>query len=288
MDARTAQRIHQSVDQADLVLIGASNGLDMAEGLNVFSPDAHFVRTYGDLAAQTGARSILEGMALTQGDPARAWAWVARFVRAEHLDYQPGPVLRPLRAITRGKDCFVITCNVDGRFERAGFDPAFVLETEGSAQQARCPHGCPGAQRSITDVAARLNASIAGGRVDEALLPRCPACGAALVSGIDERRLARRDAACDERLRALSGLLDAHRDDNVVVLELGVGLRNGAIKRMLRSAVAGMARLTYVVCNYNQAVVPQGLEDACVVVEGDMAQAFGLIADARTAQSALE
>ena len=42
METAKAVRIGRALAEADLVIIGASNGLDMAEGLNLFCADAHF------------------------------------------------------------------------------------------------------------------------------------------------------------------------------------------------------------------------------------------------------
>ena len=274
-------RAREAITGADLILIGASNGLDMAEGLNIFASDRHFMQFYGDLAAATGAQSILEGIFSAAGDPARLWAWIARFAQVEHCDYQPGAALRPLRRLLNEKDVFAITCNLDGRLARAGIDPAFVLETEGSALEAVCTRGCCDDRRSIVDVVGGLNASIQDGRVDERLIPRCPHCGAPLTPAIDERRLAHPDAACAQRLQALSALLDEHRNGNIVVLELGVGLRNGAIKRMLFDAVLDEPHLTYLVFNYNQIVIPHGLENCSIGIAGDMGQTFERIFGSR-------
>ena len=74
----------------------------------------------------------------------------------------------------------------------------------------------------------------------------------------------------------------AERGGNVVVLELGVGLRNGVVKALLAEAASLVAHapessLTYAVFNYNQVVFPQGLERFCVGIEGDMAQAFRMM-----------
>ena len=54
METAKAVRIGRALAEADLVIIGASNGLDMAEGLNLFSADAHFREAYGDLAQADG------------------------------------------------------------------------------------------------------------------------------------------------------------------------------------------------------------------------------------------
>lgn len=62
METVKAVRIGQTLAEADLVIIGASNGLDMAEGLNLFRADAHFRETYGDLAQADGIGCILQGL----------------------------------------------------------------------------------------------------------------------------------------------------------------------------------------------------------------------------------
>ena len=62
METVKAVRIGRALAEADLVVIGASNGLDMAEGLNLFCGDAHFWATYGDLAQTDGIGCILQGL----------------------------------------------------------------------------------------------------------------------------------------------------------------------------------------------------------------------------------
>ncbi len=272
--AEKLAHIARSVKDADLVLIGASNGLDMAEGLNIFATDAHFSQEYGDLARHCGARSILEGMFLSRGDAGASWAWGSRFARTEWLDYEPSGLMRILAALVGEKDHFVLTCNTDGRFVRAGFDPRCVLETEGSVREMVCSAHCCDERYDSTSAVVALDASIAGGKADESLIPTCLHCGAKLELAIDEARLRRPDAACEERLQTLAGLLAKHRGGNVVVLELGVGLRNGIIKHILATSVQGEPNLTYAIFNYNQVVPPQGLEDRCLGIDGDMATSF--------------
>ena len=131
-----------------------------------------------------------------------------------------------LRHLTEHVDTFVITCNVDGHFERAGFDENRVLETEGSIR-----------------------------------------------TSIDEHRLAHPDAFAAAQLEELAHLAQVHRDDKVVILELGVGLRNGVIKRMLAQIANACEHATYIVFNYSQAMAPDASCET-ILVDGDMAPAF--------------
>ena len=62
MEAVKAVRIGRALAEADLIVIGASNGFDMAEGLNLFCADSHFWEAYGDLAQTDGIGCILQGL----------------------------------------------------------------------------------------------------------------------------------------------------------------------------------------------------------------------------------
>ena len=224
METAKAACIGRALVEADLVVIGASNGLDMAEGLNLFCADAHFREVYGDLAQADGIGCILQGLASPGANVRRRWS--ERFHQKEYVEYEPSPLMNGLRHLTEHADTFVITCNIDGHFARAGFNERRVLETEGNIR-----------------------------------------------TSIDERRLAHPDALATAQLEELERLVQAHRNDRVAILELGVGVRNGVIKRMLAQIANVCEHATYIVFNYSQAMVPDASCET-ILVEGDMALAF--------------
>lgn len=231
METVKAVRIGQALAEADLVIIGASNGLDMAEGLNLFCADAHFREAYGDLAQADGIGCILQGLASLDANVRRRWA--ERFHQKEYVEYEPSPLMNRLRHLTEHADTFVITCNIDGHFARAGFNENSVLETEGSIR-----------------------------------------------TSIDERRLAHPDALAMAQLEELAHLVQAHRNHKVAILELGVGLCNGVIKRMLAQVADVCEHATYIVFNYSQAMAPDASCET-ILVDGDMTPAFEEIARCR-------
>ena len=55
-------RIAERLNDADAILIGASNGLSITEGLNLFADDAAFENLFGDFRRKYGLRCILHGM----------------------------------------------------------------------------------------------------------------------------------------------------------------------------------------------------------------------------------
>lgn len=231
METVKAVRIGTALSEADLVIIGASNGLDMAEGLNLFCADAHFREAYDDLAQADGIGCILQGLA--SPDASVRSRWVERFHQKEYVEYEPSPLMNGLRRLTEHADTFVITCNIDGHFARAGFNENRVLETEGGIR-----------------------------------------------TSIDERRLAHPDAIATAQLEELERLVRTHHNHKVAILELGVGVRNGVIKRMLAQVASACEHVTYIVFNYSQAMAP---DTSCetILVNGDMAPAFEEVAQCR-------
>ena len=71
--------------------------------------------------------------------------------------------------------------------------------------------------------------------------------------------------------------MQVHRNGRVAILELGVGLRNGVIKRMLAQIANACEHATYIVFNYSQAMAP---DTSCetILVDDDMAPAFEEVA----------
>ena len=231
METTKAARISRALADADLIVIGASNGLDMAEGLNIFSADAHFRKADGDLAQTDGIDCILQGLASPDANVRRRWA--ERFHQKEYLEYEPSPLMNGLRRLTEHADTFVITCNIDGHFARARFDENRVLETEGSTR-----------------------------------------------TSIDEQRLAHPDALATAQLEELTHLVQAHRSGRVAILELGVGLRNGVIKRMLAQVANACESATYIAFNSRPAMAPAASCES-ILVGGDMAPALEEVARCR-------
>lgn len=53
--------IRKIIQEADAILIGASNGLSISEGFNIFANDAWFQENFGDFQNKYGLRNVLDG-----------------------------------------------------------------------------------------------------------------------------------------------------------------------------------------------------------------------------------
>ena len=121
-----------ALNEADAVLIGASNGLSISEGFNIFADNDMFRSQFGDFREKYGIRSVLDGIFTRNMSREDYVAFASRLVNLWYDDYQPTQVMMNLNAVVSSKPYFVLTTNADEHLEKAGFDKEKVWEIEGT------------------------------------------------------------------------------------------------------------------------------------------------------------
>ena len=122
--------IAKKFKEADAILIGASNGLSITEGLHLFADNAAFERLFGDFKQKYGLGCILQGMMAGWPSEEEKWAFWTRLIHHYCGQYQPTPVMNDLKAIVGEKDYFVV------------MKPIILLPKKGS--QTLAPSIAPG------------------------------------------------------------------------------------------------------------------------------------------------
>lgn len=120
---------------SDAILIGASNGLSIAEGYNIFADNEMFRRDFGGFRSRFGIRSVLEGCFFSYPSERDRDEFFKQLVRRWVTDYTPSEVMLTLKAIVGDKDYFIVTTNADTHLEESGFSADKVFELEGTFVQ---------------------------------------------------------------------------------------------------------------------------------------------------------
>ena len=128
-DEERIHRLKEEMESADAIVIGAGAGLSTAAGLT-YSGE-RFERYFFDFAKRFGIRDIYSGGFYPFPDEETRWAWWARHIYYNHYIDAPKPVYEKLFELVKDKDYFVVTTNVDHRFQRAGFDKKRLFYTQG-------------------------------------------------------------------------------------------------------------------------------------------------------------
>lgn len=116
-------------------------------------------------------------------------------------------------------DYFVVTSNVDGQFQKAGFSEDQVLEVHGSIHHLQCTIPC---NRNIWPNQAEYKIDESTMRAED--IPRCPQCNRVARPNIlmfgDYSWLSERTAIQEEKF---DNFLQLNRDNPLVVIEMGAG-----------------------------------------------------------------
>jgi NAD-dependent SIR2 family protein deacetylase len=235
-DAAVA-RAAEAVRQASAILIACGAGMGVDSGLPDFRGKEGFWRAYPAYRELGLSFVEMANPGTFRADPALAWGFYGHRLGLYRRTRPHGgfEILRRWGESKAG-GCFVFTSNVDGQFQRAGFDTDRVVEVHGSIHHLQCTWGCTGEVWSAEGVV---------GRVDDSLraiepLPRCPRCGELARPNIlmfgDGGWLGHRTAKQEVRYEAW---LEAARQPGgrAAVIEIGAGEAIPTV-RMQSEAVA--------------------------------------------------
>lgn len=228
-DRAAFDRCAEWLAAADGLLITAGAGIGVDSGLPDFRGSEGFWRAYPALARSAIAFEEIASPATFAADPALAWGFYGHRLNL-YRGTTPHAGFRLLLDIATQlpQGAFVATSNVDGQFQKAGFDAARVFECHGSIHWLQCTQGCDDrvwpadALAPIVDeTRCRLQSP----------LPRCPRCGEVVRPNIlmfnDWNWLEQRSAAQNERLRQWRRGVD-----RLLVIEIGAGTNIATIRHL--------------------------------------------------------
>lgn len=219
-DTSAVETAASLIEQADALIVAAGAGMGVDSGLPDFRGQEGFWRAYPALrAAQIDFYDIASPAAF-HASPERAWGFYGhRLALYRRTLPHPGFALLQHWGTRMHHGLSVFTSNVDGQFQKAGFDPSHIHECHGSIHHLQCLQPCRDTvwaaddfQPDVDEQACRLRN----------LPPLCPHCGGAARpnvlmfgdGGWVERRSAAQATRQDLWLSAVT---------RPVVIELGAG-----------------------------------------------------------------
>ena len=218
------QRAADIIAGADALVIAAGAGMGVDSGLPDFRGNEGFWNAYPALA-----KAGLEFMEVASPrtfarDPSLAWGFYGHRLKL-YRDIQPHEGFAILKAWSSSKPLagWVFTSNVDGQFQKAGFDSDRIHECHGSLHHLQCINGCTdelwpadGFEPQVDEEACRLRNAC----------PLCPLCGELARPNVlmfgDWGWIAKRADQQRKREAAWLAEMVRHRA-RVAVVEIGAG-----------------------------------------------------------------
>ena len=255
--------------EAKHVLVVAGAGMSAGCGVDYTSPE-QFARLYPGML-QHGFNTAYECVGLiAEGEPERLlWGYLSHHIPHMRFESVPHSGYATLRELVESKDYFVLTSNVDGLFERSGFDPERVYTPQGDFRFLQCALPCSDTVVESKDHCWRLRQ---GDSFDPETfqirpgvdLPRCQHCGGHMSPNVrgGPNFVHKPYAEMGERLLAwVKGIIQDEGD--LFVIEIGAGFNTPTVTRFPAESIArAHPRSSFVRVNPLAAVVPRDLQRA--------------------------
>jgi NAD-dependent SIR2 family protein deacetylase len=254
-DDNGLQRAAEAIADADALLIGAGAGMGVDSGLPDFRGDRGFWNAYPAYERLGMNFMDLANPAWFARDPGLGWGFYGHRLNLYRATnpHEGFDILRKWAARKR-QGAFVFTSNVDGHFQRAGFEADRVVEVHGAIDWLQCTRNCG---QGVFAVAAEVVVNEATMRAREPL-PACPSCGGLARPNIlmfgdwdwDGNRTAAQEACLHRWLESLG-------DARLAVVECGAGTAIPTVRRFSEALIAS-AGATLIRINVREPSVPAG------------------------------
>jgi NAD-dependent SIR2 family protein deacetylase len=226
------QRIEKArnvLKDAQYILIGAGSGLSTAAGLEYsgkrfcdnFKP---FIEKYGFTDLYTSSFYPFK----TQEE---RWAYWAKHISINRYETPATQLYANLLTFVQAQNYFVITTNVDGQFEKAGFDHKSFFEVQGNYAYLQCSVGCHNKLYSNEILVSEMLANIDNCRIPTSMVPKCPICGHEMDINLRKDQYFIQDENWYTNETNYNHFLSEIENKAVVYLELGVGYNTPGIIR---------------------------------------------------------
>ena len=164
------------IKKADALIITAGAGMGVDSGLPDFRGNKGFWNEYPAIAHLGISFAEMANPHWFEENPKLAWAFYGhRYNLYKKTEPHTGFQLLLNWGKQKKHGYFVYTSNVDGHFQKAGFDANYVEEVHGSINYLQCSIPCNSEIREANDLVLEINNETFEAKEP---LPVCPECGA--------------------------------------------------------------------------------------------------------------
>lgn len=240
------------LSRADAVIINAGAGFALESGIPDLRTSDGFKSAFPAFAEMGLTLQDLATPARFKTDPKLAWGFYGSRYKI-CLDAKPhkGYSILHHYSTQRKFPPMVVTTQIEGLFQRAGFTNEQIVEVHGSINHLQCLNpGCDEPVIRAADTVGRENGNL-GVKVDRKThtadlktVPRCAKCGTLMRPNIlmigdsefNKSRVDRQQAGFERYLQKLTAAADPD-PLRLVVIEVGAGTTNPLLRNMSESLV---------------------------------------------------
>ncbi|MCR4916933.1 MAG: Sir2 silent information regulator family NAD-dependent deacetylase [Prevotella sp.] len=220
--------LKQQIAEADHIIIGAGSGLSSAAGIDYAGAD--FRHEFKDWISRYGITDLYSSSFYPFETEEERWACWAKHIWFARYQPEAKPLYKQLLELVKGKDYFVITTNVDGQFQKAGFDTDRIYTTQGDYGLFQPADGYPQETYDNKEWVERVLPQIRDCRIPTELIPTTPD-GQPVAMNLRCDNTFVEDENWHRQALRYSDFVHHAADNRLLLLEFGVGYNTPVIIR---------------------------------------------------------
>lgn len=264
-------KFKEIIQSAKTILIGAGAGLSTSAGYTYSGK--RFEKYFADFEAKYNFHDMYSGGFYPYETEEEFWAYFSRNIYYNRYDQPPSEVHKNLLKLVEGKDYFVLTTNVDHLFQNNGFDKLRLFYTQGDYGLLQCATPCHNKTYDNENIIREMIDKQKNMKIPTELIPKCPKCGGKMTTNLrcDDKFV--EDSGWQQASYRYKKFLSSHIDDEIVLLELGVGGNTpGIIKYPFWQMTLDNPKAKYICINKGEAVVPKQISAQSICIDGDIGE----------------
>lgn len=222
------QQAKQAINNAEYILIGAGAGLSTAAGLEYGGKS--FQRDYKEFIEKYHFEDLYTASFYPFSSQEEKWAFWAKLIKLNRFR-EPLRLYKELLELVKDKNYFVITTNVDGQFETAGFNIEKIFAVQGDYRFLQCENACHNKLYDNKEMVEEWLKHTENLKIPKQLVPKCPVCGGNMEMNLRKDANFVQDENWYKQAQKYDEFLYRIENKNVVLLEIGVGFNTPGIIR---------------------------------------------------------
>lgn len=262
-------RLLEAIKESDAIVVGAGAGLSTAAGLTYGGE--RFQRYFADFIDARRFTDMYSAGFYPFETSEERWAYWSRHIWYNRYVDAPKDTYDKLLRLLEGKEYFVLTTNVDHRFQLAGFPKERLFYTQGDYGLWQCSVPCHAGTYDNYETVKRMMEEQRDMRAPSELVPRCPRCGAEMSMNLRADNTFVEDVGWHDAARRYRNFAEACCQGKVLYLELGVGMNTPVIiKYPFWQSTLANHQATYACVNYGEAHAPVQIRERSIVINDDI------------------
>lgn len=219
--------LRQAIREADHIIIGAGSGLSTAAGIDYAGDD--FRREFAPWIERYGITDLYTSSFYPFETEEERWAYWAKHIWFSR--YRTGATELYKELYRKFPAAFVVTTNVDGQFEMAGFPTERIFATQGDYRWFQPASGTPKTLIDNREWVMRVLPMIKDCRIPTEMIPTMPdGAPAAMNLRVDETFV--EDFHWHQQAKRYTDFVQQASQGNLLLLEFGIGYNTPGIIRL--------------------------------------------------------